>query len=41
MVTYVVKVLKDIRALFELPIRTANVFSSNFIEYRSNGALSV
>ena len=30
LVTYVDKVLKDIRSLFELPIRTANVF--NYIE---------
>ena len=39
-----VKVLKDIKTLFESdeedyykPIRTGNIFSSNYIEYQSNG----
>ena len=48
MITYKDKVLRDIRTFFELdeddyykPIRTGNVFSSNYIEYESNDALPV
>ena len=48
MITYKDKVLRDIKAFFELdeddyykPIRTGNVFSSNYIEYESNDTLPV